>query len=101
MKLGFAILVVWLAAASSQQKTADQWLARPVDDGTFKTFLNFFTYEQRLSFDLKMLGAEEKEGLRREHLSFQTTPGVKAFAMLYRPSGAAAQKTEFGMLTQS
>src|SRR5258708_20982944 len=86
------LLVLLSCAGSSQQKPADQWLARPVDDSTFKTFLNFFTYDQRLSFDLKVLGSEERDGLHREHLSVQSTPGVKAFALLFQPSGAATQK---------
>lgn len=92
-RLVCTVLIVGLACATwSQPKATDQWLTRPVDDRTFKTFLNFFTYDRRLPFDVKVLGSEEKEGLRREHLSFQTTPGVKAFARLYRPSGGAAQK---------
>jgi len=92
MKFVFVLLIVVSCAAWSQPKPTDQWLTRPVDDRTFKTFLNFSTYDQRIPFDLKVLGSEEKEGLHREHLSFQTTPGVKTFARLYRPSGAAAQK---------
>ena len=86
------LLILTAGAAWAQPKAADQWLARPVDDSTLKTYLNFFAYDQRLSFDVKVIGSEEKEGLRKEHLSFQTTPGVKAFANLYQPAGASSQK---------
>ena len=36
---------LWPAAAWPQQKSpADPWLAKPVDDLTFQTYLDFFKY---------------------------------------------------------
>jgi pimeloyl-ACP methyl ester carboxylesterase len=90
--LGALLVAIVPIAAAAQNKPSDQWLTRPVDDATFKTYLNFFAYDQRLAFDLKVLGSEDKEGVHKEHLVFQTTPGVKEFANLYRASGAPAQK---------
>jgi dipeptidyl aminopeptidase/acylaminoacyl peptidase len=79
-------------AASAQKKAADQWLSRPVDDRTFQTFLDFFAYDKQLPFDPHVLNVEEQEGIRKEHLSFQSTPGARVSANLYRSSGAASQK---------
>ena len=67
----------------------DQWLTKPVDDRTFKTYLEFFTYDRQLPFDLKVAKVEEDQGLRRERLSFQTTLGVRATAILYQSTAAA------------
>jgi dienelactone hydrolase len=86
------IAMACLASAGVAQqkgKVADEWLAKPVDDRTFKTYLEFFTYDRRIPFDLKVLDTSETDGIRREHLSFQSTPGVRVFAHLYQSSGAA------------
>ena len=69
-------------------KMADEWLAKPVDDRTFKTYLDFFTYDRRVPFELKVLDTSEREGIRKEHLSFQSTPGVRVFANLHQPIGS-------------
>lgn len=68
---------------------ADSWLARPVDDQTFQTYLDFFAYDRKLPLELRVLDTEEKEGVRKEHLSFQSTRGVRVFANFYRPVAAA------------
>jgi dienelactone hydrolase len=89
MILGFSIVL----SARSLQPVADEWLAKPVDDRTFKTYLDFFTYEKRLPFDLTTLKTDEQEGIKREHLSFQSTPGVRVFAHLYQPPGATTEQS--------
>jgi dienelactone hydrolase len=71
---------------------ADAWLARPVDDQTFQTYLDFFAYDKKLPFELRVLDTEVKDGVKREHLSFQSTRGVRVFANLYRPSVAASHQ---------
>ncbi len=79
-------------APAVAQERSDEWLRRPVDARTFRTYLSFFTYEAALPRDTKALEADEIEGIRREHLSFQTTPGVHAFARVYHaaaPAGGA------------
>ena len=71
---------------------SDEWLRRPVDDRTFRTYLSFFTYEATLPFETQMLESDELEGIRRDHLSFQTTPGLRAFGRIYHaaaPAGGA------------
>jgi dienelactone hydrolase len=71
---------------------ADAWLARPVDDQTFQTYLDFFTYDRKLPFDLRVIGNEEKDGVKREHLSFQSTRGARVYANLDRAAGSASGK---------
>lgn len=86
-----SIVIACLAStgvAQQKEKVADEWLAKPVDDRTFKTYLEFFTYDRRVPFDLKVLDTSETDGIRKEHLSFQSTPGVRVFATLYQSSGA-------------
>ncbi len=84
-------LVLFGAPAARAQGTGatDQWLRKPVDDRTFRTFLSFFTYDQRVPFDVNPLERDELEGVAREHLSFQTTSGTRAFARIYRGAAAA------------
>jgi acetyl esterase/lipase len=80
------------SASAQKQAPADQWLARPVDNRTFQTFLGFFTYDKRLPFELHVIEVKEQEGVRKEHLSFQGTPGVRVFANFYELVGAAMPK---------
>lgn len=83
-----AVAAVSLGAAQQKEKLADEWLAKPVDDRTFKTYLDFFAYERRVPFELKVIDTTERDGIRKEHLSFQSTPGVRVFANLYQPIGS-------------
>ena len=96
------LVLLWLAVAqdgSAQKRAAaDQWLAKPVDDRTFQNYLSFFTYDRRVPLDLRVLNTEEREGIRKEHLSFQSTPGVHVFANFYRPTAALQQKLGAVML---
>jgi dipeptidyl aminopeptidase/acylaminoacyl peptidase len=79
-------------ATAQVQAADDPWLARPVDDKTFQTYLDFFAYDKKLPFDLRVIDTEEKDGVKREHLSFQSTRGVRVFANFYRPVGTASRQ---------
>jgi acetyl esterase/lipase len=79
-------------ATAQAQAAADAWLARPVDDQTFQTYLDFFAYDKKLPFDLRVIDTEEKDGVKREHLSFQSTRGVRVFAHFYRPAASASRQ---------
>ena len=70
----------------------DQWLTKPVDDRTFNTYLEFFTYDRQLPFDLKVAKVEDDQGLRRERVSFQSTPGVRVTGILFQGAAAAGTK---------
>jgi dienelactone hydrolase len=73
-----------LLAFSQEEKPACKWLEKPVDDQTFKTFQDFFAYDRHLPFKMQSLEVTESEGIRSEHLSFQSTPAEQIFANLYR-----------------
>jgi dienelactone hydrolase len=64
-----------------------------VDDQTFQTYLEFFAYDRKLPFDLRVIGNEEKDGVKREHLSFQSTRGVRVFANLYQAAASTSAKS--------
>lgn len=88
---------IWLAALLSissgmlqsqapPKPPADPWLSKPVDEQTFRTYLDFFRYDTQLPFNTRLLDTEGSvSGLRREHLVFDSTPGVKIYARLHRP----------------
>ncbi|HKA37025.1 MAG TPA: alpha/beta fold hydrolase [Thermoanaerobaculia bacterium] len=80
------------AAPPEAAAAADPWLARPVDDQNFQTYLEFFAYDRKVPFDSRVIGNEEKDGVKREHLSFQSTRDARFFANLYRAAGSASGK---------
>jgi len=92
------VLLLLVAGAAAQPATAeapaaaDAWLARPVDDQTFQTYLDFFAYDKKLPLDLRVIGTEEKDGVRREHLSFQSTRGVRVYAHFYRVAASGSRQ---------
>lgn len=71
----------------------DQWLMKPVDDRSFKTYLDFFFYDRQLPFDLKVAKVDEEQGIRRERLSFQSTSGQRVTAIFFQASAPAGVKT--------
>jgi dienelactone hydrolase len=92
---------IWLVALLSivsgvlqspaQKPPADAWLSKPVDERTFRTYLDFFRYDAQLPFNTRLLDTEGSvPGIRREHLIFESTPGVQVYARLHRPQDAAA-----------
>jgi dienelactone hydrolase len=85
-----AILLSITAGLVAQERATDQWLSKPVDDSTYQTYVDFFSYDETLQFETKVISSEENEGIVREHLSFESTPGVRVFADYYTPSGASA-----------
>ena len=84
----FAVLAVFSAgSAHAQEKwTSDAWLEQPVDAATFATYLDFFAYDADVPFDLEMLSTSTEEGIRIEHVAFQSTPGETVFANYYTAS---------------
>lgn len=78
--------------AAPSSSDGDRWLSRPVDDRTFGTYLEFFTYDRRLPFELQVTRSDEDQGLRTERLSYQSTPGVRVTALLVQPTGQAGAR---------
>lgn len=75
----------FLIASGSAQKDerTDQWLEQPVADATFQAYLDFFSYNEHLPFELQIINVEDVDGIKKQHLSFQSTPGVQVFANYY------------------
>jgi len=86
-------IVLGIQAYSLIQDDAGcEWLEKPVDDSTFKTYLEFFVYEKDFPFDLKIIDTSEKDGIRKEHISFQSTRGERVFANFYCTIGPSLEK---------
>ena len=92
--IAFIILAVLAIQPSSyiQDETGCKWLEKPVDNSTFKMYLEFFVYEKDLLFDLQIIDVTEKEGIRKEHISFQSTRGERIFANFYSTIGPSLEK---------
>ncbi len=88
----------FVSAARRNQSPQDEWLTSPVDDQTFRTYLDFFAYDPDVPFDIHVIGEEEQDGIRKEHLSFQSTPGVRVFADYYGPIAGIQGRPEILLL---
>ena len=54
--LGVSCLLAGVAVLGAQARPeGDEWLKKPVDDRTFRTFLGFFAYDQKQALDLRNL----------------------------------------------
>ena len=80
---------VTVPAPGQEPSRGDQWLSHPVDDRTFRTFLDFFAYDRQTPFETQATDTVDQGGIRREHVSFQSTPGARVTAYLYR-TGASS-----------
>lgn len=85
------VLIAFAKTGFGQDGNADPWLTRPVDGRTFQTYLQFFAYDHDVPFDLQLIDAADEDGLRREHISFESTPGVRVYANYYQPVSMASQ----------
>ena len=87
----FAALAVFGAGSAHAQErwASDEWLERPVDAATFETYLDFFAYDADVPFDLEVLSTSTEEGIRIEHIAFQSTPGETVYADYYTASTSA------------
>jgi dienelactone hydrolase len=70
----------------------DEWLKRPVDDATFRSYLSFFQYDRQQPLDLKVAADEMVEGIRVETLSFQSGPGIRVTARLNHAVGGTGSR---------
>lgn len=78
-----AAVLLSSTAVAQHERPRDEWLSQPVDDSTFEAYSSFFTYDAALPLDVEVLDREEQEGIVKEHLSFQSTPGERVFANHY------------------
>ena len=94
-----AAVVAVAPAVDARQQAEDEWLAQPVDDATFRSYLEFFTYDADLPFDVEVGGVETADGISRERLSFASTAGQRVTALLVRSETAAAAGQPAAILT--
>lgn len=85
LEIVFLLIVILTSSVLSQNVSGDEWLDRPIDDKTFLTYLDFFSYDVTLSFEETVLGLDETEGLIREHITFQSTSDINVTSYLYYP----------------
>jgi poly(3-hydroxybutyrate) depolymerase len=84
---GSLLLAVSVTNAVGQERPTDQWLAKPVDQATFRAYLEFFAYSTDVPFATQVGETTTDEGVQTEHVTFQSTPGVQVTALLYHPLG--------------
>ena len=85
----WTMLVAVLVLGMAPSVRGDEWLERPVDDKTFEAYLDFFAIDENLPFETASHGVQESEGIRREHVSFQSTPSERVTAYYYHARGAS------------
>jgi len=92
-----AHIVAMLCAASvavaqepGPDTRTDAWLTNPVDDATFQTYLEFFAYNRDLPFDATSGEATTEQGVTRQPVTYQSTPGIRVTAYVYRPATPSA-----------
>jgi len=93
--LSFVIFLVVFTALifpGTDEKPVCEWLKKPVDDSTFKAYLEFFAYDTNLPFETESLEVKDNEGIRKERLLFLSTPGERIYANLYSAASASAGK---------
>ena len=82
------LLAAGLSRAAAQARPeGDEWLKRPVDDRTFKTFLSFFEYDHKQPLDVRTTASQDVEGAKVEVLSYLSGPGMRVTARLNLPPG--------------
>jgi dienelactone hydrolase len=89
LSFGAAVQAAPAVGQVEERWQSDEWLDQPVDDATFETYLEFFAYDADLPFELEVLSVSNEEGLRVEHIAFQSTPGETVYANYYTASTSA------------
>ena len=71
----------------AEAAAADPWLEDPVDDATFRTFLDFFSYDAELPLDVEVRETERRDGVIVRRITYQSTPGELVPALFYTSVG--------------
>lgn len=88
MRLVACGLLVLTPSLDAQNLRTDEWLTTPVDDATFRNYLDFFQYDRELPFEATV-DVRQEDGLTVEHVTFTSTPGERVTSKLYHPVGTA------------
>jgi dienelactone hydrolase len=65
----YALALVTTVAA------ADAWLEKPVDDNTFRTYLEFSVVDSELPLDVTVSETDVVEGVIKDHVTYQSSRG--------------------------
>ena len=88
--LGVSCLLATAAALGAQARPeGDEWLKKPVDDRTFRTFLGFFAYDQKQALDIRTVSTQDVDGVKVEALSYANGPGIRVTARVTQSTSAA------------
>ena len=88
--LTIAIGLVLSSSVTAQARPeGDEWLKRPVDDRTFRTYLSFFAYDHQQPLDLKVSATQDVDGIKVEALNFQSGPGARVTARFHQGPATA------------
>lgn len=87
-----AFLVGLPVGTAFAQPPGDQWLSRPVDDRTFAAFRSFYTYDSSLPLDARTTVRDTTGGVRVQHVSYQSTPGIRVTALAYSVAAGSSQR---------
>ena len=83
----FALALALPSIAMAQARPeGDEWLKRPVDDRTFRTYLSFFAYDHQQPLDLKVASSQDLDGIKTEAVSFLSGPGARVTARINQGS---------------
>ena len=89
------MMFIVFVSLGMEEKPVCEWLKKPVDDSTFKAYLDFFGYDRNLPFETQSIETKEHEGIRKERLSFISTPGERVYALLYSAVKPSSGKDPF------
>jgi predicted esterase len=70
------------------QAPVDEWLIRPVDDATYRSYLPLFAYDHSAPLHFQTLGRTEADGIVAEGIRFASPSGVPVIARFARAATA-------------
>lgn len=79
------VALALVAAAAA----ADAWLEKPVDESTFRTYLEFFEVDSELPLDVRVSETEVVDGVQREQVTYQSSRGEQVTAYFFTAAADA------------
>ena len=75
--------MLYVIALVATATAADAWLEKPVDENIFATYLEFVEVESELPLDVEVSETNVEEGVKREHLTYQSIRGEHVTAYFF------------------
>ena len=80
--------MLYVIALVATAAAADAWLEKPADENTFATYLEFFEVDSELPLDVKVSETDVEEGVKREHLTYQSSREEHVTAYFFTAAAA-------------